>query len=217
MGANRRVFTAMVLWTRSGRSSRSSSAIREPYAAATRRLLQSFGPASGEIFARELVVIGLISMLCSFLSLDMVIQALLTTRILVPFIGQIFADASAQTRPRNEPALSHVALSPAVFVALAVWLFLFATSGVKIIAYGVGSLLSHRLSCSGPGKLVAGVCDDSCEIGWRPTCPLVLADPHECQCLESFADQAGRPPLWYPPCPRLLPLTSRPSAPMLHP
>jgi len=36
-----------------------------------------------------LIVLGVISIICSFFSLDLVIDALISTRILVQFIGQI--------------------------------------------------------------------------------------------------------------------------------
>src|SRR6185503_6360370 len=89
------LFTALVLWTAFG----SVFALllgysRIPYAAA---LDGSFFRAFGVLHptkqfpARSLLVIGVIAMVCSTLSLGLVIDALITTRILVQFIGQIVA------------------------------------------------------------------------------------------------------------------------------
>ncbi|HZT57876.1 MAG TPA: APC family permease, partial [Pyrinomonadaceae bacterium] len=89
------LFTAMVLWTAFG----SVFALllgysRIPYAAA---LDGYFFKVFGRLHASKrfphvsLLAIGVISILCSLFSLGMVIDALITTRILVQFIGQVFA------------------------------------------------------------------------------------------------------------------------------
>ena len=86
-------FTAMVLWTAFG----SVFALllgysRIPYAAAQDGY---FFKVFGRLHPTKhfpyvaLIVIGVISIICSFFSLDVVIDALITTRILVQFIGQI--------------------------------------------------------------------------------------------------------------------------------
>src|SRR5207237_4480811 len=88
-------FTAMVLWTAFG----SVFALllgysRIPYAAA---LDGYFFKVFGRLHPTKrfpyvaLIVVGVISIICSFFSLDIVIDALISTRILVQFIGQIFA------------------------------------------------------------------------------------------------------------------------------
>src|SRR6185369_15112198 len=87
-------FTAMVLWTAFG----SVFALllgysRVPYAAAQDGyFFKFFGllhPRKNFPFV-SLIVIGVISIACSFFSLGIVIDALITTRILIQFIGQIF-------------------------------------------------------------------------------------------------------------------------------
>ena len=140
------VFTAMVLWTAVG----SIFALilgysRIPYAAANQgdffRVFGRLHPTKSFPHI-SLVVIGLMSMLCSFLSLDMVIQALLATRIVVQFIGQICAVMLLRKRVPNMNRPYRIWLYPVpCFVALAGWVFLFATSGVKTILYGLGSLV----------------------------------------------------------------------------
>ncbi len=89
------VFTAMVLWTAFG----SVFALllgysRIPYAAAQDgyffQVFARLHPAKNFPYI-SLVVLGIISIVCSFFSLGIVIDALITTRILIQFIGQIFA------------------------------------------------------------------------------------------------------------------------------
>ena len=139
------VFTAMVLWTAFG----SVFALllgysRVPYAAAVDGYFF-------KIFSRlhrtknfpyiSLLVIGVISIICSFFSLGMVIDALITTRILVQFVGQILAVSLLR---RNEPEMSRpyrVWLYPLPnLVALAGWIFVFATTDWPIILFGMGTL-----------------------------------------------------------------------------
>ena len=88
-------FTAMVLWTAFG----SVFALllgysRIPYAAAQDgyffKIFGRLHPQKNFPYV-SLIVIGMISIGCSFFSLGLVIDALITTRILIQFIGQIFA------------------------------------------------------------------------------------------------------------------------------
>jgi amino acid transporter len=139
------VFTAMVLWTAFG----SVFALllgysRVPYAAAVDGYFF-------KIFSRlhrtknfpyiSLLVIGVISIICSFFSLGMVIDALITTRILVQFVGQILAVSLLR---RNEPEMNRpyrIWLYPLPnLVALIGWIFVFATTDWYIIIFGMGTL-----------------------------------------------------------------------------
>ena len=139
------VFTAMVLWTAFG----SVFALllgysRVPYAAAVDGYFF-------KIFSRlhrqknfpyiSLLVIGIVSIVCSFFSLGMVIDALITTRILVQFVGQILAVSLLR---RNEPEMHRpyrVWLYPLPnLVALIGWMFVFATTDWYIILFGIGTL-----------------------------------------------------------------------------
>jgi amino acid transporter len=139
------VFTAMVLWTAFG----SVFALllgysRVPYAAAVDGYFF-------KVFARlhktknfpyiSLLVIGVIAIICSFFSLGMVIDALITTRILVQFVGQILAVSLLR---RNQPELTRpyrIWLYPVPnLVALAGWIFVFATTDASIIVFGLGTL-----------------------------------------------------------------------------
>ena len=139
------VFTAMVLWTAFG----SVFALllgysRIPYAAA-------LDGTFFRVFARvhpekhfphvSLVVIGVIAILCSTFSLGMVIDALLTTRILVQFIGQVVAVIRLRTvRPdMSRPFRMWLYPVPAL-VALLGWTFVLGTSDPLVILFGLGTL-----------------------------------------------------------------------------
>ncbi len=139
------VFTAMVLWTAFG----SVFALllgysRIPYAAA-------LDGTFFRVFARvhpekhfphvSLVVIGVIAILCSTFSLGMVIDALLTTRILVQFIGQVVAVIRLRTvRPdMSRPFRMWLYPVPAL-VALLGWIFVLGTSDPLVILFGLGTL-----------------------------------------------------------------------------
>ena len=139
------VFTLMVLWTAVG----SVFALllgysRIPYAAAREGYFF-------KVFARvhpvknfphvSLVVMGIISIVCAFLPLMDLIDSLLATRILVQFIGQIFAVMLLRRHSPDLPRPYRIWFYPLpLFVALALWLFIFATTGWHTILYSLGAL-----------------------------------------------------------------------------
>ncbi|MBI3850163.1 MAG: amino acid permease [Verrucomicrobia bacterium] len=140
------VFTVMVLWTAVG----SVFALmlgysRIPYAAAQNG---DFFKVFGRLHPKKdfphvsLLVIGLVSIVCSFLPLMTVIDALLITRIIVQFMGQIVA---VMLLRRRAPAMERpyrIWLYPLpCFVALVGWLFVFGTADWKVILFGLGTLL----------------------------------------------------------------------------
>ncbi len=139
------VFTVMVLWTAFG----SVFALllgysRIPFAAAQDGY---FFKVFGRLHPKKrfpyvsLVVIGAISILCSFFSLGTVIDALITTRILVQFIGQIAALVLLRRNAPNMERPYKMWLYPLpALVALLGWAYVFATSGTKPILLGLGTL-----------------------------------------------------------------------------
>src|SRR6266571_3435662 len=140
------VFTAMVLWTAFG----SVFALllgysRIPYAAAQDgyffQVFARLHPAKNFPYI-SLVVLGIISIVCGFFSLGIVIDALITTRILIQFIGQIFAVTllRKQTPKRARPYRMWLYPLPSI-VALVGWIFIFATTEWPVILVGVGTLL----------------------------------------------------------------------------
>ena len=144
------LFTGMVLWTTVG----SVFALllgysRIPYAAAQDGY---FFKVFSRLHPRKnfphisLLVIGVISIFCSFFSLGMVIDALMTTRILVQFIGQICAVTLLRKRAPSLSRPYRVWLYPLPsLIALAGWIFIFATSDWRIILFGLGTLCAGIL------------------------------------------------------------------------
>jgi amino acid transporter len=140
------VFTAMVLWTAFG----SVFALllgysRIPYAAANDgyffRVFGNLHPTKRFPYV-SLLVIGLVSIVCSFLSLGLVIDALITTRILVQFMGQVGALALLRRHRPDMPRPYRMWLYPLpALVALFGWIFLFATTAPGVILLGLVSLV----------------------------------------------------------------------------
>jgi amino acid transporter len=139
------IFTAMVLWTAFG----SVFALllgysRIPYAAAQDGyFFKVFGrlhPTKRFPYV-SLITLGVISIICGFFSLGIVIDALITTRILVQFIGQIFAVMLLRKRAPDMPRPYRIWLYPIPnVVALVGWVFIFATTDWPVILVGLGTL-----------------------------------------------------------------------------
>ncbi len=140
------LFTAMILWTALG----SVFALllgysRVPYAAAKEgyffKLFARLHPTQG--FPNvSLVVLGVLSIVAGFVSLGMVIDALITTRILVQFIGQIGAVTLLRRGAPHMPRPYRMWLYPVPsLVALVGWIFVFATTPPTVVAFGLGALL----------------------------------------------------------------------------
>ena len=139
-------FTLMVLWTAFG----SVFALllgysRIPYAAALDgcffKVFGKLHPTKGFPHV-SLVVIGLISIVCSFLPLMTVIDALLVTRIVVQFIGQVAAVILLRRYRPDMHRPYKIWLYPLTpLMALAGWMFIFGTTEARLIAYGLLTLL----------------------------------------------------------------------------
>jgi amino acid transporter len=140
-----RVFTLLILWTAFG----SVFAIllgysRIPYAAAREGYFF-------KAFARlhpthafphvSLLVLGVLSIVSSFFSLGLVIDALIATRILVQFIGQI---GGVMLLRRRTPTMSQpfrMWLYPVpALIAFLGWLFIFSTTALNVVLFGLGML-----------------------------------------------------------------------------
>lgn len=141
------VMTMMILWTAFG----SVFALllgysRIPFAAARDgyffRIFARLHP-KGNFPHISLITIGTISIVCSFLPLGIVIDVLIATRIVVQFIGQIFAVTLLR---RNAPEMARpykMWLYPIPsLIALIGWIFVFATSGKEIILFSLVALLA---------------------------------------------------------------------------
>ena len=140
------LFTAMILWTAFG----SVFALllgysRVPYAAAQDgyffKVFARLHPSGGFPYV-SLIVLGILSIFAGFVSLGMVIDALITTRILVQFIGQVGAVTLLRRRAPDMLRPYRMWLYPVPsLIALLGWLFIFATTPPTVIAFGLGALL----------------------------------------------------------------------------
>jgi amino acid transporter len=139
------IFTLLVLWTALG----SVFALllgysRIPFAAAeSGYFFRAFGrlhPTRHFPFV-SLIVIGAISIVAGFFSLGTVIDALIVTRILVQFMGQVVGVILLRRRAPDMPRPFRMWLYPIpAVVALLGWIFVFATTEPRVILFGVAVL-----------------------------------------------------------------------------
>ena len=138
-------FTLLILWT----AFASVFALllgysRIPYAAAREGYF--FKPfarlhPTGRFPHVSLLVLGVIAIACSALSLGAVIDALLVTRIVVQFIGQIGAVVLLRRHRPDLPRPYRIWLYPLpLATALVGWVFLFATTQPPILLLGFVAL-----------------------------------------------------------------------------
>jgi amino acid transporter len=137
--------TALVLWT----AFASLFALllgysRIPYAAAINgHFFKSFARLhpTGRFPYVSLLVMGGLSIVASLWPLDQVITALLTSRILVQFIGQIIALDYIRRHKPEIPRPFRMWLYPIPsIIAFLGWIYIFATSGWIYIGFGLVTL-----------------------------------------------------------------------------
>lgn len=139
------IFTLLVLWTAFG----SVFALllgysRIPFAAAESgyffRAFARLHPTKGFPYV-SLLVLGAISIVAGFFSLGTVIDALIVTRILVQFMGQVVGLILLRRHAPDMARPYRMWLYPIpALVAMIGWIFVFATTEVRVIAFGVGVL-----------------------------------------------------------------------------
>jgi len=139
------VFTLLVLWTAFG----SVFALllgysRIPFAAAESgyffRVFGRLHPTKDFPYV-SLIVLGALSIVASFFSLGTVIDALIVTRIVVQFMGQVVGLMLLRRRAPQMPRPYRMWLYPLpALVALLGWIFVFATTPLRVILFGVGVL-----------------------------------------------------------------------------
>lgn len=139
------IFTLLVLWTAFG----STFALllgysRIPFAAAeSGYFFRAFGrlhPTRRFPYV-SLLVIGSLSIVAGFFSLGTVIDALIVTRILVQFMGQVVGVMLLRRHAPDMPRPYRIWLYPIpAVVALLGWIFVFATTDPRVILFGVGVL-----------------------------------------------------------------------------
>jgi amino acid transporter len=119
---------------------------RIPYAAALNgdffKIFARLHPR-GEFPHISLLVIGGLSIVACLWTLDDVITALVTSRILIQFIGQIFALSYLRKMRPEMPRPFRMWLYPLPSViAFLGWSFLFLTSGWKFAGFGLLTLVA---------------------------------------------------------------------------
>jgi amino acid transporter len=93
----------------------------------------------------SLLVLGGISIVAAFFPLDVVISALITTRVLVQFMAQILALPLLHRLPqRDRPYRMWLYPVPAI-IAFVGWSYIFLTSGWKYVALGLLTLAAGTL------------------------------------------------------------------------
>lgn len=139
------ILTVMILWTAFG----SVFALllgysRIPFAAARDGyFFKVFGRLhpKGKFPSVSLLTIGVISIVCSFLPLGIVIDVLIATRIIVQFIGQIVAVTLLRRNAPNLERPYRMWFYPIPsLLALLGWIFVFSTSGGEIILFSFVAL-----------------------------------------------------------------------------
>lgn len=139
------ILTVMILWTAFG----SVFALllgysRIPFAAARDgyffKIFARLHP-QGDFPYVSLVMVGTISIICSFLPLGIVIDILIACRIIIQFIGQIFAVTLLRRRTPEMARPYRMWLYPLPsLIAFVGWVFVFATSGKQVILFSLGAL-----------------------------------------------------------------------------
>ena len=89
----------------------------------------------------SLLVLGAISIIAGFFSLGTVIDALIVTRILVQFMGQAVGLMLLRKKNPEMPRPYRMWLYPVpAIIAVLGWIFVFATTQLRVIAFGIGVL-----------------------------------------------------------------------------
>jgi amino acid transporter len=139
--------TGLIIWTAAaGTFAAIIGYSRVPYAAAKSghffRGLAALHPKAG-FPHRSLLLVGGLAIVACLADLEVVIQGLLTSRILIQFVGQVMTVLYIRTRPDLRAKLSfRMWLYPLpAIVALVGWLAVFASSGRVLLIYGLGSML----------------------------------------------------------------------------
>jgi amino acid transporter len=139
------VFTLLVLWTAFG----SVFALllgysRIPFAAAESgyffRVFGRLHPTKNFPYI-SVIVLGILSIIAGMFSLGTVIDALIVTRILVQFMGQIVGLILLRKSAPDMPRPYRMWLYPIpALVALLGWIFVFATTQIQVIFFGIAVL-----------------------------------------------------------------------------
>ena len=89
----------------------------------------------------SLLVLGVVSIVSGFFSLGSVIDALIATRLVVQFMGQIGGVVLLRRRAPEMERPFRIWLYPVpLVIAFVGWLFIFSTTGADVMLFGLGVL-----------------------------------------------------------------------------
>jgi amino acid transporter len=138
--------TALIIWTALASTYAALlSYSRIPYASAKAgHFFKAFAQThpTGHFPHRSLLLMGALAAIGCLADLQTVISAMLASRILIQFVGQIATVLHLRANSASPSRIYRMPLYPLpALVALTGWLFTFSTSGLTAIGYGVGSLV----------------------------------------------------------------------------
>jgi amino acid transporter len=146
-----RVITVMIIWTALASTFAALLGYsRIPYASARAghffRVFAHTHP-TGHFPDRSLLLFSGLATVACLADLATVIAALLASRILIQFVGQIATVIYLRTKANEQAPTYRMPFFPVpAVVALAGWLYVFSTSEPKVLAYGVGSLVAGLIA-----------------------------------------------------------------------
>src|SRR5262249_47546459 len=112
---------------------------------------------TGQFPHRALLLVSGLATLACLAELGTVIAALLASRILIQFVGQIATIVYLRARADGRIGPFRMPMYPLpALIALAGWLFVFGTSEQQVLLYGVGSLILGVIAFLAWDFLVAG-------------------------------------------------------------
>jgi amino acid transporter len=139
--------TAMIIWT--ALASVYAALLgysRVPYASARAgHFFKAFAAThpTGNFPHRALLLMSGLATVACLADLESVIKALMTSRILIQFVGQIATVFYLRAQGRGSALIYRIPLFPVpALVALAGWVFIFVTSDTPALVYGIASLVA---------------------------------------------------------------------------
>jgi amino acid transporter len=139
--------TLMIIWTALASTFAALLGYsRIPYASARAgHFFKAFAHThrTGRFPDRSLLLFSGLATLACLADLETVIAALLASRILIQFVGQIATVIYLRARSTARVLTYRMPLFPLpAVVALAGWLYVFSTSGQRVLVYSVGTLVA---------------------------------------------------------------------------
>jgi amino acid transporter len=141
------LITALIIWTAVASTFAALLGYsRIPYASARAgHFFKAFAAThpTGHFPHRSLLLLSGLAAVACLADLETVITALLASRILIQFVGQIVTVVYLRVKQKTAPSTYRMPWFPLpALVALCGWMYVFSTSKQSVVIYGVGSLLA---------------------------------------------------------------------------